>query len=139
MNNLYGDLARVMIITASGAEGISLKNVRQVHMLESFWNHNRLDQVIGRAVRAKSHVALPPEERHVDVYLYLVNLTDTQRHDRVIMRDDKGLTSDQFVHSIALKEKTLTDQVLSVMKAASVDCRLYDDSTSCFDLPKNLP
>ena len=143
VTNVRGEMARAIIITASGAEGISLKNVRQVHMLESFWNHNRLDQVIGRALRAKSHSALPPEERHVSVYLYLTSFSDGQREDRLIMNDDKGLTSDQYIHGIALKKKQLTDQVLSLVKAASVDCRVHADTDSeveaCFHLPKNLP
>ena len=129
-NNLRGDLARVIIITASGAEGISLKNVRQVHMLESFWNHNRLDQVIGRAVRAKSHADLPRDERRVEVFLYLSTFKDAQREQRDIMRQDKGLTSDQYLHSIAQKKKNLTDQVLALMTTASVDCRLHSSSSS---------
>ena len=37
------------MITQSGSEGISLKNVRQVHLLEPYWNMIRMDQVIGRA------------------------------------------------------------------------------------------
>ena len=124
-SNLHGDLARVLMITASGAEGLSLKNVRQVHMLEGFWNHVRLDQVIGRAVRAKSHMGLPAAERHVDVFLYIANFTDEQRKDHAIMHMDKGLTSDQYVHGVAMKKKTLIDQALTLIKAASVDCRVH--------------
>ena len=44
-----------MIISSAGAEGISLTGVRQVHIMEPYWNVSRLDQVIGRAVRYCSH------------------------------------------------------------------------------------
>lgn len=140
--NLHGELARVYMISASGAEGISLKNVRQVHMLEAYWNHNRLDQVIGRAVRARSHIDLPESERHVDVFLYLSNLTDDQRTDHTIMHLDKGLTSDQYLHAVAMKKKHLTDQVLALIRGASVDCMVHADSehekNTCFHLPNGL-
>lgn len=145
LTNLHGEIAQVFIITASGAEGISLKNVRQVHLLESFWNHNRIDQVVGRAVRANSHSGLPPQERQVSVYLYLSNMSDAQRQIRDILNHDKGLTSDQYVHSVAMKKKMLNDQALALVRAASVDCRLYpadregvDKKETCFELPRNL-
>ena len=60
-----------MIISGAGAEGISLTCVRQVHILEPFWNYVRIDQVLGRAIRMKSHVDLPKEDRNVEQYLYL--------------------------------------------------------------------
>jgi hypothetical protein len=60
-NNRHGELAKLLLVTKSGAEGINLKNVREVHIMEPFWNSNRIDQVVGRAVRAKSHLGLPEE------------------------------------------------------------------------------
>ena len=60
-----------MIISSAGAEGISLSCVRQVHILEPFWNYVRIDQVLGRAIRMKSHLNLPKEDRNVEQYLYL--------------------------------------------------------------------
>jgi hypothetical protein len=74
--NLTGELCRVFAITSAGAEGLSLKNVRRVHIMEPFWNHVRTDQVKGRAVRICSHIDLDyspsPElnQRTVEVYTY---------------------------------------------------------------------
>ena len=69
--NKYGEYIQIMIISSAGAEGISLTCVRQVHILEPFWNYVRIDQVLGRAIRMKSHEHLPKEDRNVDQYLYL--------------------------------------------------------------------
>ena len=69
--NKYGEYIQIMIISSAGAEGISLTCVRQVHILEPFWNYVRIDQVLGRAIRMKSHEQLPKEERNVEQYLYL--------------------------------------------------------------------
>jgi hypothetical protein len=74
--NLHGELCRVFCITSAGAEGLSLKNVRRVHIMEPYWNPVRTDQVKGRAVRICSHIDLnysaSPEdnERTVEVFTY---------------------------------------------------------------------
>ena len=74
--NLRGELCSVFCITSAGAEGLSLRNVRRVHIMEPYWNHVRTDQVKGRAVRICSHVDLQynPEpslnERTVEVFTY---------------------------------------------------------------------
>ena len=69
--NKFGEQIQVMIISGAGAEGISLTCVRQVHILEPFWNFVRIDQVFGRAIRLHSHDDLDPVDRNVEEYLYL--------------------------------------------------------------------
>ena len=71
IDNKRGENIQIMIISSAGAEGISLTCVRQVHILEPFWNYVRIDQVLGRAIRMRSHLDLPKEERNVEQYLYL--------------------------------------------------------------------
>jgi len=73
-NNKHGEYIQFMIISSAGAEGISLTCVRQVHILEPFWNYVRVDQVLGRAIRMRSHLDLPKEDRNVEQYLYLSTL-----------------------------------------------------------------
>tara|TARA_Y100001958_G_C21246187_1_gene576440 strand:+ start:200 stop:3850 length:3651 start_codon:yes stop_codon:yes gene_type:complete len=70
-DNIYGEYIQIMIISSSGAEGISLFGVRQVHILEPYWNYVRINQVFGRAIRLKSHIKLPPDKQNVEQYLYL--------------------------------------------------------------------
>jgi superfamily II DNA or RNA helicase len=60
--------ALVMLISAAGAEGLDLKCTRSLIIMEPYWNMARIEQVIGRAVRYKSHEALDPEDRTVDVF-----------------------------------------------------------------------
>ena len=67
-NNLYGEIIKTLMITASGSEGISLKNTRYVHIIEPYWHPVRIEQVIGRARRICSHQDLPPELRTVQVF-----------------------------------------------------------------------
>lgn len=81
--NIYGDYCQVMIISSAGAEGISLTCVRQVHILEPYWNYVRIDQVLGRAIRMRSHTGkdpknpwLPKEKQNVEQYIYLATLPE---------------------------------------------------------------
>jgi superfamily II DNA or RNA helicase len=68
--NKHGELIKIMLVSSAGAEGLSLMNVRQVHIMEPYWNEVRITQMIGRGIRQCSHKDLPPEERHVDVFRY---------------------------------------------------------------------
>jgi hypothetical protein len=141
-NNYYGDIIKVIMITQSGSEGISLKNVRQVHILEPFWNHIRIDQVIGRAVRTCSHVALKPKERNVEVFIYYVMFTNEQINESFTIRvKDKSMTSDQYLYDIAKRKKSIVDSMLDLMKRASVDCAFnakYHSNLRCFSFPVNI-
>ena len=71
VENKLGEYIQIILISSAGAEGISLKCVRQVHILDPYWNYVRVDQVLGRAIRMKSHEDLPKEDRNVEQYLYL--------------------------------------------------------------------
>lgn len=69
-DNKDGKYIKIIIGSPVISEGITLKNVRQVHILEPTWNMSRINQIIGRAVRNKSHEALPLTERNVQIYKY---------------------------------------------------------------------
>lgn len=140
-DNLHGDLIKMIMITQSGAEGISLKNTRQVHVIEPYWNHIRLDQVIGRAVRTCSHIALPPDERNVKIFIYYSVFSKEQIAASFTLRTlDKGATSDEYLFQIAKKKKKITDELLELIQKASADCALNakHHGLRCFAFPVNM-
>lgn len=71
LENMHGERIKLLLISKTGAEGLDCKYIRAVHILEPFWNYIRIEQIIARAVRYKSHDDLPPEERKVQPYIYL--------------------------------------------------------------------
>lgn len=140
--NLGGGIAKVFMITQSGAEGISLSNVRQVHIMEPYWNYVRLDQVKGRAIRICSHMELPPEERTVDVFTYISKFSEEQlrsrKVDETLMNFDGGETTDQNILKLMNAKKKLADSLLDVMKKSAVDCELNHTENGvvgCYRLP----
>jgi superfamily II DNA or RNA helicase len=141
-NNLFGDLIKVIMITQSGAEGISLKNVRQVHIMEPYWNHVRMDQVVGRAVRTCSHVALPPKERTVEVFTYYTVFAPELLEKSFTLRTkDKGLTTDEYIFTIAKRKAAIISNIMDLMKRSSVDCGVNakkHKNMKCFSFPTNM-
>jgi hypothetical protein len=127
-NNQSGGIARVFMITQSGAEGISLANVRQVHIMEPYWNYVRLDQVKGRAIRICSHMDLPPAERTVEVFTYVTKFSEKQLKERAVdetlINFDDGQTTDENILEICNGKKKLADSIMNTMKTAAVDCEL---------------
>jgi hypothetical protein len=144
--NIAGHIAKVFMITQSGAEGISLTNVRQVHIMEPYWNYVRLDQVKGRAIRICSHMELPPEERTVDVFTYISKFSEKQLRERAvdetIMNFDGGESTDQNILKLMNAKKQLADSILNIMKSAAVDCELNateNGALACYRLPTRDP
>lgn len=70
-DNKHGEIMSLILLSSTGAEGLDLKNVRHVHIMEPYWNYSRLDQVKYRAIRNDSHIGLPKNERNVSTYIYL--------------------------------------------------------------------
>lgn len=65
--NKEGKQIRVVLLSRAGAEGLDFKNIRQVHIMEPWYNMNRIEQIIGRAVRNLSHCQLPFKKRNVEI------------------------------------------------------------------------
>ena len=121
-----GPPVEVIIITQAGAEGISLKGVRQVFALEPFWNESRILQVVGRASRDGSHSHLPVPERTLAVHRYVAVFAEEQKKDRLVATD-KGLTSDQVVARSAERGSAMLRGFLETVEAAAIDCGKYGE------------
>ena len=136
--NLHGEIVKAILITQTGAEGISLANVRQVHIMEPYWNYVRLEQVKGRAVRICSHMDLPPNERTVDIFTYIAKFAKHQEIDETLKNNDGGISTDQNILNLLNAKKKLADSIMDVMKSSAVDCELNkteNGSVTCYKLP----
>lgn len=138
--NLRGEVLKLMMITQSGAEGISLKHVRQVHVIEPYWNEIRIEQVIGRAVRANSHKELPKEEKNVCVYRYIISFAKNQKMETTIKNKDLGKTTDEFIYDLASRKAKVIGRLQQLMQEAAVDCLVHEHSHSkdCVRFPANV-
>ena len=140
-DNLHGHVLKLAMITQSGAEGISLKHVREVHIVEPYWNEIRISQVIGRAVRAGSHIELPKSERTVQVYRYVIRISAKHVKDsKTIKNKDNGISTDQHIFQIAERKAKIIKSFEDVVKSAAVDCLIhskYHPDVKCLSFPVN--
>lgn len=156
-HNRDGHMARVIMITESGAEGISLKNVRHVHVMEPYWNFVRIEQVRGRAARICSHMDLPLDERDVRTYMYVSQVYPTveeAKDDEKLLEmiekrketykaidlQDGGVSTDEYILGIATRKRMLLGEFLELLRNAAVDCFLNatenkKDPKECFVPP----
>ena len=147
-NNLYGEIIKVLMITASGAEGISLKNVRYVHITEPYWHPVRIEQVIGRARRICSHQDLPEALRTVEVFMYLMTFSQKQLNsdesielrlkDKSKLDNLTPITSDEALYETATIKEEVNVKILQAVKEASIDCALHSragdkEQLQCFN------
>lgn len=133
----------LFMITAAGAEGITLANVRHVHIMEPHWNPARHDQVIGRAVRLCSHARLPVEDRTVRVSFYLSVFTEAQSKstegNNVVMvrRTDTAtkryegeptevfMSTDEYLYEKTWEKDRINSRISLILKQAAVDCEVH--------------
>ena len=133
-NNIRGDIIKILLTTKSGAEGIDLQNVRQVHIVEPYWNPVRTEQVKGRAVRVGSHLQLPEKDRNVEIYTYLATIKiEDLKTDLTILDDKGGMTSDQVLFEISQKKLEVMNNFLRLIKETSIDCNINLNETRSKD------
>ena len=110
-NNINGENVKVIIISRAGSEGLDFKNIRQVHILEPWFNLNRADQTIGRGVRNKSHCNLPFKDRTVQVFMYGSQLMNPEIEP-----------IDLYVYRLAEYKSIQIGKVSRVLKENAIDC-----------------
>lgn len=134
----------LFMITAAGAEGITLANVRHVHIMEPHWNPARHDQVVGRAIRICSHASLPVEERTVRVSFYLSTFTEAQSKSTeaannvvLVRRNDMAtkryegdpsevfMTTDEYLYEKTYEKDVTNKRISILLKQAAVDCEVH--------------
>ena len=113
INNKEGAKVKVILISQAGSEGLDFKFIRQVHVLEPWYNMNRIEQILGRAVRTCSHKNLPFKQRNVEIYLH-----------GSLMENKTEEAADLYVYRLAELKALQIGLVSRVLKEISVDCLL---------------
>lgn len=119
-NNKDGHGIKVILISRAGAEGIDLKFIRQVHILDPWYNMNRLEQIIGRAVRNLSHKDLEFEKRNVEIFMY----------GTILGKANKEEAADLYVYRLAELKAVQMGKISRILKETAVDCIINHDQTN---------
>ena len=125
-NNLNGSKIKIILGSPSIREGVSLTAVRQVHVLEPYWNQSRLDQVIGRASRFCSHKDLDDKKRNVKVYIYVSVPPNYNKQSRQSNSDvsNQIQTVDQYIQQLSVEKDKIIKTFEKAIKEVAVDCNI---------------
>tara|TARA_B110000008_G_scaffold28679_1_gene25727 strand:- start:9746 stop:10870 length:1125 start_codon:yes stop_codon:yes gene_type:complete len=87
---------KILLLSGRSGTGISLKNVRAIHIMEPQWSYAEEEQAVGRCTRKDSHDLV---EKRLEV-------------TRWMAVHPKGTTADQHVRMRMLEKKKRTDVIL---------------------------
>ena len=112
ITNIEGENVKVILLSAAGSEGLDFKYIRQIHILEPWYNINREEQIIGRAIRTCSHKDLPLNKRNVQIFMHGTLLSNANE------------SVDLLIYRKAEEKAKIIGNITRVLKEHSIDCYL---------------
>lgn len=116
--NINGSVIKVILISKAASEGIDFKFIREVHILDPWYNLNRNEQIVGRAVRMCSHKNIPFAKRNVSIFYHTTYI------------DDNEEASDLFMYRLCEKKAIQISKISRLLKRNAVDCMLNTNQTT---------
>lgn len=112
--NANGQDIRIILGSPLVSEGIDFRNVRQVHILDPWYNMSRMEQIIGRGLRTCSHSGLPFAQQNCTVYLHISQYEDSTQE-----------TYDEYIYRVFVEEKaSKIARVKQIISESAMDCSL---------------
>jgi hypothetical protein len=116
--NLIGSTIKVIVGSQVAGEGLDLKAIRDIHILEGWFHLSKEEQIVGRGIRYCSHNGLPKEKRNCTVNLY-VNVFPPEINKETI---------DLYTYRTAMNKAVRIGNVSRALKQGSSDCNLNKDA-----------
>jgi superfamily II DNA or RNA helicase len=115
INNKDGSKIKFILGSKVMAEGMTLENIKQTHILDVHYNLNRVQQVIGRGIRQCKHYKIMNEDNpypKVEVYKY------------VIHTEEKLSTEEELYRKAELKYIQVK-KIERILKEVAIDCPIH--------------
>jgi len=119
--NKDGKKVKAILGSQITSEGLDLKHIRQIHILDGWYHMNRIEQIEGRGVRFCSHSALPLEKRNCTIFLHAVAVPEYE-------------TGDLYAYRLAIKKAQPIGRITQLIKIHSWDCMLNHDAIMLKDM-----
>ncbi len=118
-DNEYGQHVKIILGNEAVSEGIDFHRIRQVHILEPWYNISSLEQIIGRAIRHCSHKTLPEVQRNVEIFLYA-----SVAPKNATIREKETETIDEYNYRLSEVKDIKIKSAERILKESAVDCLL---------------
>lgn len=103
---------KALLISSSGGEGLDLKNTSAVHITEPHWNDPKIEQVIGRAIRYKSH----KNPAEVTVYKYISTFPKAKSFLGRLFDRSNHKTVDDYLYNLSEQKKELNNKFTKLLR-----------------------
>lgn len=113
--NKQGQLIKVVIGSTVAAEGLDFKNIRNIHLLEPWYNINKLEQVIGRGIRNCSHAMLEDKFKNVTIFLHSCDIKNNE-------------SIETYMYHSCEDKATQIGYIEKILKEVSIDKYLFQNS-----------
>jgi hypothetical protein len=114
MANADGSKIKVIVGSQVAGEGLDLRAIREVHILEGWFHLSKEEQIIGRGIRYCSHQGLDYKYRNCTINLYV----------NVFPSDINRETIDQYSYRTAMNKAVRMGNVSRALKQGAADCNL---------------
>jgi hypothetical protein len=126
--NQDGSQVRVVVAGPIVSEGVDFRFMRQIHVLDPWWNMSRIEQVVGRGLRTCSHQALANfADQNCTVYLHAIRTGDGKE------------CFDEYTYRTKVEQKAMKiAHVRKVLAESAMDCPLQNMINTLREDWKNL-
>lgn len=113
-NNSDGSKIKVIVGSQVAGEGLDLRAIREVHILEGWFHLSKEEQIIGRGIRYCSHQGLEYKNRNCTIFLYANVFPEAVNKE----------TIDQYSYRTAMNKAVRVGNVSRALKQGAADCNL---------------
>ena len=135
--NKHGELIKVLVGSDKSREGLNLYHVRQVYIMEPWWNMVKPEQAMGRSIRYLSHYeklangqerGFPDaKDRYVKIDLLVGVMTEEQS---VQLNRISEPSTDQRAFDKSRSKLETSFALEKVLNDVAIDCGMYNVSAS---------
>jgi len=115
--NADGSQIKVIVGSEVAGEGLDLRAIREIHILESWFHLSKEEQIVGRGIRYCSHQALERQFRNCTIHLYANVFPGSMTE-----------TIDLYSYRTAMNKAIRVGNVSRVLKQGAVDCNVNRDA-----------
>ncbi len=134
--NKDGSRLKIILGTRSVMEGVSFKNVKQVHITDPWWNESRIEQILARASRYCSHSSLDPDEQYVDIFRHYSTFSGEDDDAKSMLKETIGKEDFKNLHKMGFdikmfiasdKKYFINNELNKLLKETAIDSVLNTD------------
>lgn len=120
IENIDGYYFRFFIGSKIINEGIDFNAVQNIWLVNAPANYPTIVQIFGRAIRQKSHIALPPEKRRVVIKVFVSSLRGSRSADELSYEERKYFDKSQDYIVIQTIEKIFNENAIDAVIHRSI-------------------